>query len=68
MERICRLRLPFSPSLALAISSLGFAGECLGQHSGSDQQADLGDGRGYRASPTPLLFFPSPHFQFFFKI
>lgn len=30
-------------------SALGFAGECLGQHSGSDQQADLGDGHGYRA-------------------
>lgn len=69
MEWICRLRLPFPPpSLARTIRSLGFAGECLGQHSGSDQQADLGDGRGYRASPTPLLFFPSPFsFQYFFK-
>ncbi|KAL5512704.1 hypothetical protein ACEPAG_2970 [Sanghuangporus baumii] len=27
--------------------SIGFAGECLGQHSGSDQQANLGDGKGY---------------------
>jgi len=27
--------------------SFGFAGECLGQHSGSDQAADLGDGNGY---------------------
>jgi len=27
--------------------SFGFAGECLGQHSGSDQQANLGDGHGY---------------------
>ncbi|EJC98979.1 uncharacterized protein FOMMEDRAFT_23338 [Fomitiporia mediterranea MF3/22] len=27
--------------------SLGFAGECLGQHSGSDQMANLGDGDGY---------------------
>ncbi|KAI9509458.1 hypothetical protein F5148DRAFT_754507 [Russula earlei] len=27
--------------------SFGFAGECLGQHSGSDQEANLGDGRGY---------------------
>lgn len=26
--------------------SLGFAGECLGQHSGSDQGANLGDGNG----------------------
>ncbi|KAI0295666.1 hypothetical protein B0F90DRAFT_1883527 [Multifurca ochricompacta] len=28
--------------------SIGFAGECLGQHSGSDQAANLGDGRGYQ--------------------
>ncbi|KAF8491163.1 hypothetical protein F5888DRAFT_1795859 [Russula emetica] len=27
--------------------SFGFAGECLGQHSGSDQEANLGDGHGY---------------------
>ncbi|KAF8260263.1 hypothetical protein EI94DRAFT_918191 [Lactarius quietus] len=27
--------------------SIGFAGECLGQHSGSDQEANLGDGHGY---------------------
>ncbi|KAI0064156.1 hypothetical protein BV25DRAFT_348229 [Artomyces pyxidatus] len=27
--------------------SFGFAGECLGQHSGSDQAANLGDGHGY---------------------
>ncbi|KAH9057400.1 hypothetical protein EDB87DRAFT_1107538 [Lactarius vividus] len=27
--------------------SIGFAGECLGQHSGSDQAANLGDGHGY---------------------
>ncbi|CEL62673.1 hypothetical protein RSOLAG1IB_05029 [Rhizoctonia solani AG-1 IB] len=26
--------------------SIDFSGECLGQHLGSDQQADLGDGRG----------------------
>lgn len=26
--------------------SLGFAGECLGQHSGSNQGANLGDGNG----------------------
>ena len=43
------LRSP-TPLLALAIRSFGFAGECLGQHSGSDQLADLGDGRGERAS------------------
>ena len=29
--------------------ALGFAGECLGQHSGSDQAANLGDGNGYSA-------------------
>lgn len=28
----------------------GFAGECLGQHSGSNQAANLGDGDGYRES------------------
>ncbi|KAI0276793.1 hypothetical protein BGY98DRAFT_983817 [Russula aff. rugulosa BPL654] len=27
--------------------SFGFAGECLGQHSGSDQEGNLGDGHGY---------------------
>jgi len=27
--------------------AVGFAGECLGQHSGSDQAANLGDGNGY---------------------
>ncbi|KAH9014289.1 hypothetical protein EDB84DRAFT_1530082 [Lactarius hengduanensis] len=27
--------------------SIGFAGECLGQHSGSDQAVNLGDGHGY---------------------
>ncbi|KIK63071.1 hypothetical protein GYMLUDRAFT_163766 [Collybiopsis luxurians FD-317 M1] len=27
-------------------NSLGFAGECLGNHLGNDQQADLGDGNG----------------------
>ncbi|KZT39477.1 hypothetical protein SISSUDRAFT_1061080 [Sistotremastrum suecicum HHB10207 ss-3] len=26
--------------------SIGFSGECLGQHEGDDQQADLGDGHG----------------------
>ncbi|KAF8895569.1 hypothetical protein BD779DRAFT_1434060 [Infundibulicybe gibba] len=28
--------------------SIGFSGECLGQHSGSDQAANLGDGNGYK--------------------
>ena len=28
-------------------NALGFAGECLGQHSGSDEMANLGDGNGY---------------------
>ncbi|PPQ97411.1 hypothetical protein CVT26_006795 [Gymnopilus dilepis] len=27
--------------------SIGFSGECLGQHSGSDQEANLGDGHGF---------------------
>ncbi len=52
---VCRLRLLlFFPALALSIRSFGFAGECLGQHSRSDQQADLGDGRGYRTSPPTV--------------
>lgn len=29
-------------------SSFDMAGECLGQHSGSDQGANLGDGNGVR--------------------
>jgi len=29
-------------------SSLGFSSECLGQHSGEHQAADLGDGNGYQ--------------------
>lgn len=37
------------------ISSLGFAGECLGQHSGSDQGANLGDGNGFRSYPDLQL-------------
>jgi len=28
--------------------SFGFSGECLGQHDGSDQAANLGDGNGYK--------------------
>ena len=32
---------------SLVLRSIGFAGECLGQHVGSDQSADLGDGNGY---------------------
>ncbi|KAI9443557.1 hypothetical protein H4582DRAFT_2118377 [Lactarius indigo] len=44
--------------------SIGFAGECLGQHSGSDQAANLGDGHGYRASTT--FFFTSvPYLRLF---
>ena len=38
--------------------SFNFAGECLGQHSGSDQEANLGDGQGYRASSVNF-FLPS---------
>ncbi|KAJ7278793.1 hypothetical protein C8J57DRAFT_148633 [Mycena rebaudengoi] len=29
------------------ILSIGFSGECLGQHAGNPQQVDLGDGNGY---------------------
>lgn len=66
---ICRLRLPFPPpSLALTLRSFGFAGECLGQHSGGDQEADLGDGRGYRASRHSFSSFLSfSRFQYSFK-
>ncbi|KXN82427.1 hypothetical protein AN958_02577 [Leucoagaricus sp. SymC.cos] len=39
--------------------SIGFSGECLGQHSGSDQEANLGDGNGsstcYSSSPAKPL-------------
>ena len=31
------------------LRSFGFSGECLGQHDGSDQAANLGDGNGYSA-------------------
>jgi hypothetical protein len=30
------------------VRSVGFDGECLGQHLGLDQQANLGDGNGIR--------------------
>ena len=48
----------------LLIRSFGFAGECLGQHSGSDQEANLGDGHGYCASTTPFTPPPHSHFDF----
>ena len=35
--------------LASMFRSFGFSGECLGQHSGSDQAANLGDGNGSSA-------------------
>ena len=47
---------------ALLIRSFGFAGECLGQHSGSDQEANLGDGHGYRAYSTHLDTAPTYSF------
>jgi hypothetical protein len=59
------LRLPLRHARTLPIRSFGFAGECLGQHSGSDQEANLGDGHGYRAStvlsssPLYILIFLS---------
>lgn len=34
--------------------SFGFASECLGQHSGSDQEANLGDGNGYKIETAVL--------------
>ena len=49
------LRLPLRRARTPPIRSFGFAGECLGQHSGSDQEANLGDGHGYRASTTPSI-------------
>lgn len=39
--------------------SIGFAGECLGQHSGSNQQANLGDGNGSCEFPSRLKFYLS---------
>lgn len=48
-----------SPALIFAFRSIGFAGECLGQHSGSNQAANLGDGHGYRASTIVLSQFVS---------
>ncbi|KAI0284127.1 hypothetical protein BC826DRAFT_1099416 [Russula brevipes] len=36
--------------------SFAFAGECLGQHSGSDQEADLGDGRGYQNETAVMRY------------
>jgi hypothetical protein len=32
------------------LRSMGFAAECLGQHDGADQAANLGDGNGYCTS------------------
>lgn len=37
----------FAHPLAI-FSSFGFSAECLGQHSGSDQTGNLGDGNGWR--------------------
>ncbi len=45
-------RLPADPKSRITCRSLSFSSECLGQHSGSDQQVDLGDGNGYRASDS----------------
>jgi hypothetical protein len=36
--------------------SFGFSGECLGQHAGSDQGADLGDGNGVSAYSLLLSY------------
>jgi len=41
--------------LASISRSFGFSGECLGQHSGSDQAANLGDGNG------SSVYFSFPH-------
>ena len=38
--------MPMSNDLILIFRSIGFSNECLGQHSGSLQQANLGDGNG----------------------
>jgi hypothetical protein len=56
------LRFPLRRARMLPIRSFGFAGECLGQHSGSDQEVNLGDGHGYRASTTPFIAPPHTHF------
>ncbi|KAI9442007.1 hypothetical protein BJY52DRAFT_473304, partial [Lactarius psammicola] len=36
--------------------SIGFAGECLGQHSGSNQAVNLGDGHGYLNETAVMRF------------
>lgn len=36
--------------------SFGFSKECLGQHAGAPQEANLGDGNGYGQS-LPYIFF-----------
>ncbi|KAK7037259.1 hypothetical protein VNI00_011250 [Paramarasmius palmivorus] len=36
--------------------SLDFGGECLGQHSGSDQQVNLGDGNGYKNQTAVMRY------------
>lgn len=42
--------------------SFGFSGECLGQHSGTPDAANLGDGNGYGR----VLFFLPPQLCFYF--
>lgn len=44
---LCGL-IPYLVFALGTLSSFGFAGECLGQHAGDHQGANLGDGRGYR--------------------
>lgn len=41
------------------LSSFGFSAECLGQHAGTHQAGDLGDGNGYSMS-LPSFIFPAP--------
>ena len=54
-------------ALNYVFRSIGFAGECLGQHSGSDQEANLGDGHGFRAF-TIALCHSTPSSSYLFSI
>ena len=47
------------PMLNVYCRSFGFSGECLGQHSGAPQEANLGDGHGLgQLCSHVLLYWP----------
>ena len=49
----------YSLSLISHHSSVGFGSECLGQHDGSNQGANLGDGNGLRAYHHVACWWPT---------